>query len=113
VALGVDYNIFLMARAREEALQHGTREGILRALAVTGGVITSAGVVLAGTFGVLGVLPLWALFQIGFLVGFGVLVDTLIVRSILVPALVTDIGSRVWWPSALGREDGGHGRGGE
>lgn len=103
VALGVDYNIFLMARAREEAGRHGTREGILRALAVTGGVITSAGIVLAGTFAVLGVLPLWALFQIGFLVAFGVLVDTLIVRSVLVPALVSDIGDRVWWPSALAR----------
>lgn len=100
VALGVDYNIFLMARAREEAAVHGTREGILRALAVTGGVITSAGVVLAGTFAVLGVLPLWALFQIGFLVGFGVLLDTLIVRSIIVPALVADLGDRVWWPSS-------------
>jgi RND superfamily putative drug exporter len=88
VALGVDYNIFLMARAREEAAVHGTREGMLRALAATGGVITSAGVVLAGTFAVLGVLPLWALLQIGFLVGFGVLLDTLVVRSIIVPALV-------------------------
>lgn len=105
VALGVDYNIFLMARAREEAARHGTREGMLRALAVTGGVITSAGVVLAGTFAVLGVLPLWALFQIGFLVGFGVLLDTLVVRSILVPALVADLGDRVWWPSSPSRGD--------
>jgi RND superfamily putative drug exporter len=110
VALGVDYNIFLMARAREEALVHGTRQGMLRALAVTGGVITSAGIVLAGTFAVLGVLPLWALTQIGFLVGFGVLLDTLVVRSVLVPALVEDIGDRVWWPSALAR--GARGRGG-
>ncbi len=101
VALGVDYNIFLMARAREETVRHGTREGMLRALAVTGGVITSAGIVLAGTFAVLGVLPLWALFQIGFVVGAGVLLDTLIVRSIIVPALVVDIGDRVWWPSRL------------
>ncbi|MEQ8833344.1 MAG: MMPL family transporter [Miltoncostaeaceae bacterium] len=103
VALGVDYNIFLMARAREETAAHGTREGVLRALAVTGGVITSAGVVLAGTFAVLGVLPLWALFQVGFLVSFGVLLDTLIVRSLIVPALVADIGPRVWWPSRLSR----------
>jgi RND superfamily putative drug exporter len=103
VALGVDYNIFLMARAREETPDHGTRGGILRALAVTGGVITSAGIVLAGTFAVLGVLPLWALFQIGFLVGFGVLLDALIVRSLLVPALVSDIGPPVWRPSALAR----------
>ncbi|MFN8123142.1 MAG: MMPL family transporter [Thermoleophilia bacterium] len=106
VALGVDYNIFLMARAREEAARHGTREGMLRALAVTGGVITSAGVVLAGTFAVLGVLPLWALFQIGFLVGFGVLLDTLVVRSVLVPALVADLGDRVWWPSSPNRGAG-------
>lgn len=107
VALGVDYNIFLMARAREETPDHGTRGGILRALAVTGGVITSAGIVLAGTFAVLGVLPLWALFQIGFLVGFGVLLDTLIVRSLLAPALVSDIGPPVWWPSApAGRPEG-------
>jgi len=106
VALGVDYNIFLMARAREEAARHGTREGMLRALAVTGGVITSAGVVLAGTFAVLGVLPLWALFQIGFLVGFGVLLDTLVVRSVLVPALVADLGDRVWWPSSPRRPAG-------
>lgn len=101
VALGVDYNIFLMARAREETARHGTREGVLRALAVTGGVITSAGVVLAGTFAVLGVLPLWALFQVGFLVSFGVLLDALIVRTLIVPALVVDIGPRVWWPSRL------------
>jgi len=103
VALGIDYNIFLMARVREEALAHGTHEGMLRGLAVTGGVITSAGVVLAGTFAVLAVLPLVSITQIGFLVAFGVLLDTLVVRSVLVPALVLDIGNRVWWPSALWR----------
>jgi RND superfamily putative drug exporter len=101
VALGVDYNIFLMARVREEALKHGTRDGMLRGLAVTGGVITSAGVVLAGTFAVLAVLPLTFLTEIGFVIAFGVLLDTFIVRSILVPALVFDIGPKVWWPSSL------------
>jgi RND superfamily putative drug exporter len=105
VALGVDYNIFLVARAREETLKHGTREGILRALAVTGGVITSAGIVLAGTFSVLAVLPLVFLTEIGFIVAFGVLLDTFLVRSVLVPALVLLIGPRVWWPSALAREE--------
>ena len=99
VALGVDYNIFLLARAREEAFQHGTREGILRALAVTGGVITSAGIVLAGTFSVLGALPLVFLTEIGFVVAFGVLLDTFLVRSVLVPALVLKLGPKVWWPS--------------
>ncbi|MBA2765943.1 MAG: MMPL family transporter, partial [Solirubrobacterales bacterium] len=107
VALGVDYNIFLMARVREEVEIHGTREGMKRGLAVTGGVITSAGVVLAGTFAALAVLPLTFLTEIGFVVAFGVLLDTLIVRSILVPALVLDIGPKVWWPSRLVREDGG------
>ena len=101
VALGVDYNIFLMARAREETLKHGTREGILRALAVTGGVITSAGIVLAGTFSVLAVLPLVFLTEIGFVVAFGVLLDTFLVRSVLVPAIVFKLGPRVWWPSKL------------
>jgi putative drug exporter of the RND superfamily len=106
VALGVDYNIFLTARIREDTPRHGTHEATLRGLAVTGGVITSAGVVLAGTFLVLGVLPLVALTQIGLVVALGVLVDTLVVRSVLVPALVLDIGERVWWPSRLGRRDG-------
>ncbi len=101
VALGIDYNIFLMARVREETEQFGTREGMLRGLAVTGGVITSAGIVLAGTFSVLAVLPLVFLTQLGFIVAFGVLLDTFLVRSVLVPALTLDIGSRVWWPSAL------------
>jgi putative drug exporter of the RND superfamily len=101
VALGIDYNIFLMARVREESQRHGAREGMLRGLAVTGGVITSAGVVLAGTFLVLAVLPLVFLTEIGFVVAFGVLLDTLIVRSVLVPALVFDIGAKIWWPSTL------------
>lgn len=111
VALGVDYNIFLMARVREESEAIGTRRGMLKGLAVTGGVITSAGFVLAGTFAVLGVLPLVALTELGFLVAFGVLLDTLIVRTILVPALTLDIGGRVWWPSALStREEAGEAR---
>jgi putative drug exporter of the RND superfamily len=110
VALGVDYNIFLLARAREETLKHGTHEGILRALAVTGGVITSAGIVLAGTFSVLAVLPLVFLTEIGFIVAFGVLLDTFLVRSVLVPALVLLIGPRIWWPSALARAEGGGGQ---
>ena len=104
VALGVDYNIFLMARAREEALRHGTRDGMLRGLAVTGGVITSAGIVLAGTFTMLATLPLKTLTELGFTIAFGVLLDTFIVRSVLVPALVFDLGRSVWWPSALSRE---------
>lgn len=98
VALGVDYSIFLMSRAREESLRHGTVLGTRRALAVTGGVITSAGIVLASTFAALAVLPLLFLAQIAFIVAFGVLVDTFIVRSLLVPGLVTDIGRRSWWP---------------
>jgi putative drug exporter of the RND superfamily len=101
VALGVDYNIFLMARVREEALRHGTRPGMLRGLAVTGGVITSAGIVLAGTFSVLASLPLVFLTEIGFIIAFGVLLDTFVVRSLLVPALVFDIGPKVWLPSTL------------
>ena len=102
VALGIDYNIFLMARVREEAQRYGTREGTLRGLAVTGAVITGAGLVLAGTFGALAVLPLVVLTQIGFIVAFGVLLDTFVVRSVIVPAAVIDIGRRVWWPSKLG-----------
>ncbi|WP_353940835.1 MMPL family transporter [Streptomyces sp. HUAS MG91] len=104
VALGVDYNIFLMSRAREESLEHGAREGILKALVATGGVITSAGVVLAATFAALGVIPLAFLVQIAFIVAFGVLLDTLVVRSLLVPALVRDIGPKSWWPSRLSKE---------
>ena len=101
VALGIDYNIFLMARVREETVRHGTREGMLRGLAVTGAVITSAGIVLAGTFSALAVLPLVFLTEIGFIVAFGVLLDTFVVRSILVPALTFVIGRRIWWPSRL------------
>jgi RND superfamily putative drug exporter len=103
IALGVDYSIFLMTRVREESLRAGTRDGVLRGLAVTGGVITSAGVVLAATFAALGVIPLLFLAQIAFIVSVGVLIDTLVVRTLLVPALVYDVGRRAWWPSALGR----------
>lgn len=101
VALGIDYNIFLMTRVREESAKIGTRAGVIKGLTVTGGVITSAGVVLAATFGVLGILPLVFLAELGFAVGFGVLLDTIIVRSILVPSLVHDIGGKIWWPSKL------------
>jgi RND superfamily putative drug exporter len=101
VALGIDYNIFLMTRVREETLEYGTRQGIVRGLAVTGGVITSAGCVLAATFVVLGVLPIVFLAEIGFTVAFGVLLDTIVVRSILVPALSHEIGKKIWWPSKL------------
>ncbi|MFE0600413.1 MMPL family transporter [Streptomyces sp. NPDC058892] len=104
VALGVDYNIFLMSRVREESLVHGVRQGVLRGLTTTGGVITSAGVVLAATFAALMVIPLAFLVQIAFIVAFGVLLDTLVVRSLLVPALVIDIGPRSWWPGVLARE---------
>jgi RND superfamily putative drug exporter len=103
VALGVDYNIFLMARVREERLTFPTGEAMRRGLAATGGVITSAGIVLAGTFSVLAVLPLVALTQIGITVALGVLLDTLVVRSVLVPALTFELGDRVWWPSRFAR----------
>ena len=106
VALGIDYNIFLMTRVREEAQVHGTRRGTLKGLAVTGGVITSAGVVLAATFSALGVLPLVPFAELGFAVAFGVLLDTLIVRSLLVPALVHDLDDKVWWPVGLRRRPG-------
>ena len=101
VALGIDYNIFLMTRVREESAKIGTRAGIIKGLTVTGGVITSAGIVLAATFAVLGILPLVFLAELGFAVAFGVLLDTLIVRTILVPALAYDIGGKIWWPSKL------------
>jgi putative drug exporter of the RND superfamily len=107
VALGVDYNIFLIARAREETIKHGSEQGILRALAVTGGVITSAGIVLAGTFSVLAVLPLTFLTEIGFVVAFGVLLDTFLVRSVLVPSIALAMGDKFWWPSALSRGSAG------
>jgi RND superfamily putative drug exporter len=105
VALGVDYNIFLMTRVREESINIGTRPGILKGLTVTGGVITSAGIVLAATFLVLGVLPLVFLRELGFAVAVGVLLDTFIIRSTLVPALAYDIGKKVWWPSRLAKAD--------
>ncbi len=100
VALGVDYNIFLMSRVREEAIRHGTRTGLLRALVATGPVITSAGLILAGTFAALATLPLWILLEIGMTVAIGVLLDTFIVRTIAVPALVRLIGEATWWPSS-------------
>jgi RND superfamily putative drug exporter len=103
VALGIDYNIFLMTRVREESKAHGTREGILRGLSITGGVITSAGLVLAATFAALSVIPILFLVQLAFIVAFGVLLDTFIVRSLLVPALTYDIGKAIWWPSKLWR----------
>lgn len=104
VALGIDYNIFLMTRVREETLKHGVREGTIKGLVVTGGVITSAGIVLAATFAALGVIPILFLAQIAFIVAFGVLLDTIIVRSLLVPALTLDIGRVMWWPSRIGRK---------
>lgn len=109
VALGVDYNIFLMSRVREETLGHGARRGILRGLVATGGVITSAGLVLASTFAALGVILILFLVQIAFIVAFGVLLDTFVVRSLLVPALSYDIGRAIWWPSRLARADAGTG----
>jgi putative drug exporter of the RND superfamily len=110
VGLGIDYNIFLMTRVREETQRYGTRRGMLRGLAVTGAVITSAGIVLAGTFSVLAVLPLVFLTEIGFTIAFGVLLDALIVRSVLVPALVLDVGPAIWKPSKLAVTDGEHRR---
>jgi putative drug exporter of the RND superfamily len=101
VALGIDYNIFLMTRVREESARSGTRPGMVTGLAATGGVITSAGLILAGTFAMLGTLPLVEFTEIGFAVALGVLLDTIIVRSILVTALTLDIGRHIWWPSAL------------
>jgi putative drug exporter of the RND superfamily len=104
VALGTDYNIFLMTRVHEESRRHGTRRGALIGLAATGGVITSAGVVLAGTFAALGTLPLVFITEIGFAVAFGVLLDTFVVRSVLVTALNLDVGRWIWWPSSLHRK---------
>ncbi|MGE5131623.1 MAG: MMPL family transporter [Gemmatimonadota bacterium] len=103
VALGIDYNIFLMTRVREEATRSGTEAGALTALAATGGVITSAGVVLAATFAMLATLPLVILTEIGFTVALGVLLDTIVVRSVLVTALTLDVGRWMWWPSRLAR----------
>ncbi len=104
VALGIDYNIFLMTRVREESKKHGTHEGVVRGLAVTGTVITSAGLVLAATFAALAVIPILFLVQLAFIVSFGVLLDTFVVRTLLVPALSLDIGKKIWWPSALSRQ---------
>ena len=98
VALGIDYNIFLTTRIREEAVLHGTRPGILRGLEATGGVITSAGIVLAATFAALAVIPVIFLVQIAFIVSLGVLIDAILVRSILVPGLLYDVGRPIWWP---------------
>jgi RND superfamily putative drug exporter len=98
VALGIDYNIFLMTRVREETMKSGVRSGTIRALVVTGGVITSAGLVLASTFAALNIIPILFLAEIAFVVAFGVLLDTIIVRSLLVPALTLEIGERMWWP---------------
>ena len=93
----------VMGRLHEEAKKIGTRQGMLKSLAVTGGVITSAGIVLAATFSVLGILQLVALVQLGFLVAFGILLDTFVVRTVLVPALTFDLGDRIWWPNRLSR----------
>jgi len=101
VALGVDYTIFLVTRAREETHEHGTRLGIVRAVSSTGGVITSAGIVLAAVFAVLGVLPLIVMTQIGIIVGLGILLDTFLVRTVIIPALFTLIGPRIWWPARV------------
>jgi RND superfamily putative drug exporter len=95
----VDYTIFLVTRAREETPEHGTRDGIVRAVSATGAVITSAGIVLAAVFCVLGVLPLIVLTQVGIIVGLGILLDTFVVRTVIIPALFTIIGPAIWWPA--------------
>ena len=105
VALGIDYNIFLMTRVREETLKRGTRPAAVFGLASTGGVITSAGLVLAATFAVLGTIPLVFLAELGTTVALGILLDTMIVRSVLVTALNLDLGQRIWWPSRLAKQD--------
>ncbi|MGH2959848.1 MAG: MMPL family transporter, partial [Solirubrobacterales bacterium] len=107
VALGVDYNIFLMARVREEAAKFGAREGMRRGLIVTGGVITSAGVVLAGTFFVMAAMPMTVLTEIGFSIAIGVLFDALIVRTLLVPALGFMLGEKMWWPTRFDQVSSG------
>jgi RND superfamily putative drug exporter len=101
VALGIDYNIFLMTRVREEAHRAGTRQGMLTGLATTGGVITSAGLVLAATFGVFATLPMVSFAELGITIALGILLDTFVVRSIMVTALTLDIGPRIWWPGRL------------
>ena len=110
VALGIDYNIFLMTRVREESLKQGTRAGAVTGLAATGGVITSAGFVLAGTFAVLATLPLVGFAEMGFAVALGVLLDTIVVRSVLVTAINLDIRDRMWWPGRLSRRSSEDGR---
>jgi RND superfamily putative drug exporter len=110
VALGVDYTIFLVTRAREETHDHGTREGIVWAVSATGAVITSAGIVLAAVFCVLGVLPLIVLTQVGIIVGLGILLDTFVVRTVIVPALFTLIGPAMWWPAFRSSEGPRHAR---
>ena len=116
MALGVDYNIFLVTRAAEEGRRHSANQGMLRALSATGGVITSAGILLAAVFAVLGVLPLVVLAQLGVVICVGVLLDTLVVRTVLVPAIALLLGERFWWPRAIGdrppsrRRRGGHPR---
>ncbi len=107
VALGVDYTIFLVTRAREETPEHGTRDGIIRAVSATGAVISSAGIVLAAVFCVLGVLPLIVLTQLGIIVGLGILLDTFVVRTVIIPALFTLIGPRIWWPALQSEDHGG------
>ena len=104
MALGIDYNIFLMTRVREETQTQGTHAGSLVALRATGGVITSAGLVLAATFAVLGTLPLVFLAELGTAVALGVILDTMIVRPVLVTALNLDLGAKIWWPSKLDRD---------
>jgi RND superfamily putative drug exporter len=104
LALGVDYTIFLVARAREETSGHGTRDGIVRAVSAPGPVITSAGIVMAAVFCVLGVLPLIVLTQLGVIVGLGILLDTFVVRTVLIPALFPVIGPRIWWPAKVDDE---------
>ena len=111
VALGVDYTIFLVTRAREETPSHGTRDGIVRAVSATGAVITSAGIVLAAVFCVLGVLPLIVLTQVGIIVGLGILLDTFVVRTVVIPALFTLIGPRIWWPALRAEGYGSNGGG--
>jgi RND superfamily putative drug exporter len=106
VALGIDYNIFLMTRVREETVNHGTRKGSLIALSSTGGVITSAGLVLAATFAMLATMPMTFTLQLGTTIALGVLLDTIIVRSVLVTAINLDLGAKIWWPSKI--DAGGH-----
>ena len=103
VTLGIDYNIFMMTRVRQETAEHGPQEGTVRGMAATGGVVSAAGLVLASTFAVVGVMPLVMMAQLGFIVGFGVLLETFVVRSVVVPALALDLGRWMWWPSELWR----------